>query len=266
MPPFLWLETARICSSSMVSSPSPNPEPSPWRPSAPLWRCSGHCGSERVALGGRVEADRQITSTSIPDRASIRPAVGPPGTWSLQIPHEAPPAERLGVPFSPLAFVVGRCRTAVDRCWKSRQSLRCRHRSPHPRPCSAAARTPPPRSRHARRLLIPPPLIPLEPRKRLISDPLTTTFRHVSDIPIDAHTASTEGSKTLFFHVFLVLNAGSQRQMFTALVGSCHTGPNVLLPSPSPFLLSMRRRKEGRKGPRPGGDRRGFLSPPGRVQ
>ena len=47
----------------MVSSPSPNPEPSPWRPSAPLWRCSGHCGSERVALGGRVEADRQITST-----------------------------------------------------------------------------------------------------------------------------------------------------------------------------------------------------------
>lgn len=158
-----------------------------------------------------------------------------------------------------LAFAVGGCRSAVGRCWKSRQSLRCRRRPTHPPPCSVAARTPPPRSRHARRPSTPPPIISPKPRKQLIFDLLITAFRHVSDIPIDAHTASLDRLKTLIFQVFFTLNAGSSRQTFTPPVDSCHSGPNVFLPSPSPFLLSMRRRKEGRKGPRPEGDRRGFL-------
>jgi len=83
----------------------------------------------------------------------------------------------------------------------------------------------------------------------------------------DRRPRSLPGSiQSPFFPVSRPLNAHRQEQTFTYSGGSCHNGSNVVLSSPSPFLSSMRRRKEGRTGPRPGEDRRGFLSPPGRVQ
>ena len=51
-----------------------------------------------------------------------------------RIESKTPPVERPGVFFFSLAFAVGRCRSAVGRCWKSRPWLRCRRRPTHAPP------------------------------------------------------------------------------------------------------------------------------------